>query len=131
MNDCDKYHHVSLHVPNGIDTGLVTPEYVNSISDHSMASCLLPIMNIKSGRTPISALWDSGASISLITFKAASQLKLKGKDVNLSVYKIGGTLENIPSYKYVLAIKDRNGNVVKINVFDIGKISKSLSPPIL
>ena len=129
INDCGIYHHVSLHVPNVNDTGLVTPGHVNSISEHGITSCLLPIMKIKSGQTPISALWDSGASISLITFKTASQLKLKGKDVNLSVYNIGGEIENILSYKYVLPIMDRNGNVVKITVFGIGKISKSLLPP--
>ena len=55
-------------------------------------------------------LWDGGATLSLITFKKAKQLKLNGQDIKLAVTKGGGKTKEIMSSKYELAIKDKDGN---------------------
>ena len=68
------YHHQTLH--DSQLTGVV-----NTVSEHNeeaSAGCLLPLMKIKSSGRNLTVLWDSGASISLITFERARELKVKG-----------------------------------------------------
>ena len=44
--------------------------------------CLLQIMQVKSGNsgeTIMNVFWDSGSKVTMITFKKAKQLRLKGE----------------------------------------------------
>ena len=99
INSCDKYHHTSLHQAhlNGVTlhASVLKSREQKGVSD----VCLLLIMKIFSGERELSVLFDSGASISLITFKMANSLGLKGSKTNLTVVKIGGEVEKIASFK--------------------------------
>ena len=81
INGCTMFHHPSLH--DILAAGRVNTICSNSKDDDRELStkCLLQIMKIRSNNHDLSVLWDSGASISLITFQKARELKLKGKDV--------------------------------------------------
>ena len=114
VDNCDKVHHTPLHVAKANGVTYRTNVYDETKSNTSQSICLLQIMKISSVGQELSVLWDSGASISLITFKAANQLGLKGKGMNLSVFKVGGEVERLASFRYVLPLTDKYGNIIKM-----------------
>ena len=83
-------------------------------------------MKIFSGERGLSVLFDSGASISLITFKMANSLGLKGSKTNLTVVKIGGEVEKIASFKYTLPLTEKSQRITNIDVYGIHKISNTI-----
>ena len=127
VDNCDMFHHASLHVSNVKGVTYHNNLIDDKISNISLSACLLQIMKIPSVGQDLTVLWDSGASVSLITFKAAKQLALKGKGMNLSVLKVGGEVERLSSFKYVLPLTDKHGNIININVYGIDKISNSVN----
>ena len=74
----------------------------------------------------VNVMWDCGATLSLITFKVAKKLGLKGKKVNLSIVKVGAKYENIDSYEYQLPLLDKSGQVNYFNVYGIDQISSEV-----
>ena len=71
-------------------------------------------------------LFDSGASISLITFEKAKELGLsKGEKQGLTVIKVGGAIEEISSCTYILPLVDKRNKVTRINVYGIENISSN------
>ena len=70
-------------------------------------------------------LWDSGSTLSFITFEYAKKLKLQGKPIRLEIASIGGITKYINSMQYSLYIKDERGIKVPIDVLGIDVISKS------
>ena len=66
---------------------------------------------------------DSGATFSLNTFKKAKQLYLIGEEISISVIKVGGEKETIPSYAYDLRLRDKSRRVIIFRVYGIDKIS--------
>ena len=76
----------------------------------------------------VNVLWDGGSTVSLITFSKAKELGLKGKQVHLSIVKVGGNKEEISSYLYDLPLKNRDGEVVILQVYGIDKVSTHLKP---
>ena len=83
-------------------------------------------MGISSDAIPsrkVNVLWDSGATFTLITFKKANQLNLIGENIGISVIKIGGEKETIPSYAYDLPLRDKSRQVITFRVYDVDKIS--------
>ena len=127
VGNCDRFHHPSLHAVNA-NVGTLNTKILdeNKKVNTWSSTCLLQIMKIPSVDQEISVLWDSGASISLVTFKAANQLGLKGNAVNLSIFKVGGQVEDLSSFRYVLPLTDVYGNIFKIHVYGIDKISNSV-----
>ena len=85
-------------------------------------------MGIKSseGAKELNVLWDSAASVSLITFSKAKELGLKERDVNLTMVKAGGAVENVKSAEYTLNLLDQQKNVIKFNVYGLPEISTKL-----
>ena len=81
-------------------------------------------MEVNSISSPLSILWDRGASISLITFQKARELKLKGKKIELLVAKVGGQVEKTSSFMHSLPLIDKNNKMVSINVYGIERISR-------
>lgn len=119
IDNCNMFHHPSLHE---------TSVNVNTIDTKGEScdntKCLLQIMKVRSVNGNLSVLWDSGASVSLITFRKAKELKLSGKEVQLSVVKVGGQSERIISSLYTLPLLDRNNNVIKVKVYGMECISR-------
>ena len=104
----------------------VKNEYLNENRNRYSGQCLLPLMEISSDTIPsrkVNVLWDSGATFSLITFKKADQLNLTGEEISISVIKVGGEKETIPSYVYDLPLRDKSGKVIIFRVYGIDKIS--------
>ena len=72
--------------------------------------------------------WILGSTISLITFKKAKQLGLKGKPVRLNVSKVGEVNEALCSYVYHLPLIDLYGNLFVFKVCGFETISGSVFP---
>lgn len=47
------------------------------------------ISKVYSNGTPLNTLWDPGSDFTLLTFSAACKLGLKGRDVDLTITKVG------------------------------------------
>ena len=65
------YHHEMLHQAYIEGVSFHTEDQVQNSSDEDCGSCLLQLMKIKPGTPhsiPLVVFWDSGATISLITF---------------------------------------------------------------
>ena len=124
VDSCKMYHHPLLHGAEVTATVYTVNSTSNGSNNVSSTTCLLPVMKVNSISGILSVLWDSGASISLITFEKARELKLKGKRVELSVAKVGGQIEKMSSFMYTLPLIDKGNRVVTINVYGIEKISR-------
>ena len=71
VDNCDRYHHHTLHAVNANVATLHTKILNENEKDDIWSStCLLQIMKIPSVDRELSVLWVSGASISLATFKS-------------------------------------------------------------
>ena len=75
----------------------------------------------------VNVLWDSGSTLSFITFDCAKHLNLHGKHVRLEATIIGGEIKTIESEEYTVYIKDAKGCKVPIKLFGINEISCTLS----
>ena len=94
-------------------------EYVNENKNRYSGQSLLSLMAI----SKVNVLWDSGATFNLTTFKKADQLNLICEEISISVVKVGGEEETIPSYAYDLPLRDKSGKVIIFRVYSIDKIS--------
>ena len=85
-------------------------------------------MEVKStSAQSVNILWDTAATVSLMTFKRAEELQLKpGKQVNLMLETTGGMIERVSSVLYQLPIKMYSGNVVTMGVYGIKRISTKI-----
>ena len=126
INNCGLYHHQSLHTVREENCNTLSRQYMNGLQNVPNV-CLLPLMKVRSINKELNVLWDSGASICLVTFKMASLLKLKGKEVELAVIKVGGEIEEIPSMLYSLPLMDKFNNITRIKAYGIEKISQDIS----
>ena len=75
----------------------------------------------------INCIFDSGATISLITFNKAAMLSLQGTEVMLTVTKVGGNQDKFLSYKYYLQLVDRKEEIVEFEVYGIDKMAKGIN----
>ena len=73
----------------------------------------------------VNVLWDSGSTISFITFDYAKRLKLQGNPVRLEIVTIGGTIKKVQSTQYSMYIKDEKGCKVPFEVLGIEVISNA------
>ena len=129
---CNRYHHCLLHedsrtggqvysldyrFPNNETRNnqflpsediLQTKEPVLSIDSKSTQGsdlCLLPLMNIPCKGKNLNVLWDTGASISLVTNEVAKELSLcKGTKRFLTLILVGGSIEEIQSNLYTVPL---------------------------
>lgn len=88
---------------------------------------ILIISKVKSNSIPLTTLWDPGANISLLTYESAKKLGLNGREVTLSVTKVGNTCECIQSKEYLLPLTDTDGKILKIKVYGMSKITADIS----
>ena len=120
---CGWYHHSLLH-----EATIAPVHSLDSKFEWASERCLLPLMNIQCKGKNINVLWDTGATISLITFKAANKLGLaKGAKRSLTVVKVGGNTEEMSSYAYVLPLKDEKNKIVFLHVYGVETISSNIN----
>ncbi|XP_028411085.1 uncharacterized protein LOC114533686 [Dendronephthya gigantea] len=87
---CAHYHHPLLHKSNTVNIGIA--------SLHENEEAMLPvttadIFGSNSLRKRGNVLFDSGAQVSLIRQETADNLKLKGKEISVTITKVGGQEE--------------------------------------
>ena len=111
---CEMYHHKTLHEAHtaGVVFHSVRGQnpHFNSENRKQTGPCLLSLMAIPSDSVPekqVNVLWDSGATLSLITFNKAKQLKLIGEEVKISVVKVGGEKQTLSSCVYDLPLRNK------------------------
>ncbi|KAK4322358.1 hypothetical protein Pmani_006872 [Petrolisthes manimaculis] len=68
-----------------------------------------------------------GSDITLVTHHVAEKLRLKGKDINLSMIKVGNVLENYSSKEYCIPLVDRSTQIWEIKAVGIDEISAKIS----
>ena len=125
VEQCEKMHHESIHEAH--KQGLVLRA---SNTDKDLeGACLLQLMRVTAASTKssdLTVLWDSGASLCLITFRKAASLKLKGHPTQLSIVKVGGKMEQISSFAYDVPLKDLYGGVKVVKAYGIDEISSKI-----
>jgi len=95
----------------------------------TMKICLLQIMQVRggiNGETPMNAFWDSGSKVTMITFKKAKELGLRGEKIKINIIKVGADRETIDSKLYEVPIHDRQGNLHYFKAFGISRISTAI-----
>ena len=125
MNGCTKPHNSTIHEAH--EQGLIL--HTTDRSEEDSATCILQIMKVDvvspNGET-INILWDSGASLCLVTFTKAKKLKLMGKPTELSLVKVGGVTEKVQSFVYNVPLKDKHGRKHVIKAYGIEEISSQI-----
>ncbi|XP_062602451.1 uncharacterized protein LOC134264167 [Saccostrea cucullata] len=123
---CGRFHHPFLH---GVIVNASAHHHsVNIVNEEQgKKGVILMISKIESGNIPLTTLWDPGANISLLTFESARKLGLKGREVTLSVTKVGNTSECIQSKEYLLPLTDMYGKVWQVKVYGMNKITADIS----
>jgi hypothetical protein len=121
-NGCGKFHHQSLHVKMNDSVYFTDPPGIPGFS------CIFPIMKVGIGSRSeyANVLWDTCASVCLITESKARKLELRGSPSKLSIITVGGVENCIDSTKYKLPLRDLNGKTFFIDVYSINKISDQI-----
>lgn len=127
-DSCKYYHHPLLH---GADFELLKGS-MNSLTSDSACSTILPVITVTCSNPHTDAIYDanvlidSGSQLSVISESLACKLCLQGRNVSLTIGKVGGDEEIVNSTLYKIHIKS-NDNHVKyaVNVVSLPKISDS------
>ena len=120
---CELYHHPLLHPSKsvGVATSMI-PQ-----------SSMLPVVTVRmTGTNGLEkkglVLIDSGAQISLIKNETASVLGLKGKDVYITIAKVGGDEESIATKEYKVPVSSvMGGQSYSIRAVGIPNISENVA----
>ena len=127
VNGCERGHHASLHSAEISEVTFNTEGRTDSSLSNHCCMIVMPLSTQNSER--LNVLWDTAATISLITFSAAEKLKLKPKmEVNLTLEKTGGVVENIKSSLYEVPLHTQCGKREWLEVYGITKISTKINP---
>ena len=131
IDNCNQPHHDLLH-----EACTSVSSYTSYHGTHNKVKgtedVLLQIQKIRckqrNGRYDnINVLWDSGSTVSFITFKKARNLKLRSLEkVNMHITKVGGCSEIVVSERFQLTVIDNINNNIQLNVFGIDKISNDI-----
>ena len=81
------------------------------------------VSTVFSNGLPLVTLWDPGSDMTIITHEMASKLRLKGKDVSISITKVGNKTETIDSKEYSLTLTDKYGNLIDIKAYGMKEIT--------
>ena len=119
---CNKFHHHVSH-PAFIEGCLYHIGISNVINIDRKDNIILMISTVLSNSQPLTTFWDPGSNTSLITKRAANLLGLKGKTITLSITKAGNETTTSESKEYKLPLKDLNGNIWTITVYEMMEIT--------
>ena len=88
---------------------------------------LLMVSSVDSKQGKLTTLWDPGANMSLITHRAARRLGLSGKEITLSLTKVGNSCETVCSKEYVVPLYDKTGKVWNVRACGIEEVTADLN----
>ncbi len=98
---CTAFHHPLLHQSKKATVGVaLTNENQEAVLPIISANICGPNRMFKRGNV----LLDSGAQISLVKQETAESLGLKGKDVSITITKVGGVDENVKTKVYKVPV---------------------------
>ena len=127
---CKRMHHPTLHerAPDKHEVHEENLNHVTESEEHHIdkSVCLLQLMQLPAGEgidTSINVMWDSGATVSMITFTKAKEMGLTGTKTNITIVKIGCERETVQSKAYDVPVHDIQGNIEFFNAYGIDKIS--------
>ena len=95
---------------------------VNSLCSRDDVLLLAQEVRLQTGHQ-CTALWDSGSTISLITFDLASRLALDGEACQLSLGGVGANCTVVNTKLYSIGLLDKNGGVYQMHAFGIDRIT--------
>ena len=122
---CGKPHHPILHtlfVQNAF-----TSQLQGSNNLLSREGVLLMIGHMRSKGQKVATLWDPGSNLTMITHRMANKLGLRGKDVSLTVTKVGNSTEQLDSKIYKVPITDLTGTEWTIEACGINEITSDIT----
>ena len=127
IDRCNEIHHPTLHHDDENEGGSHTEASLhqydidndtesqqNHVSDTERSPgckcyCLLQLMQVQVGPPPnstINVMRDSGATVSMVTFKKARKLVLNGSKAKNNIVKVGGHKQSINSEIYDVPLYD-------------------------
>ena len=113
---CSKPHHSLLHIDR-------FGSHAMAINQKQKESVLLMLGKTTSKGVSLNILYDTGATLSLISKHAAKLLGLKGSDISLSITKVGNSTDIQESKEYMVPLKCTNGKICDVNVCEIDEIT--------
>lgn len=81
-------------------------------------------VDFKQGK--LTTLWDPGANISLTTQRAARRLGLVGKEITLTLTKVGNSCQTVCSKEDVVPLYDKSKNEWKVRACGIEEVTASI-----
>ena len=100
----------------------------SSNCNNQKGHCLLQLMKLVAGNGngTINVMWDSGATVSMITFKKANELELNGTKTKITIVKVGGEKQVVDSRLYEVPIFDAVGKIEHFKAYGIQQISSPI-----
>ena len=120
---CGKSHHPLIHDAFSSNLPANAPQSRPVTHLNFSDSLLLPIGIVHCNSHPICTLYDSGATLSIVTHEMAKKLQLPGRDVELTIIKVGNVVETIKSKIYTMTLVDYYGYKWPINVCGMESIT--------
>ena len=118
----NKFLHHIMHRANAPNAPVSNTPVSNNFL--SRAGHMLMISSVKCNSSTVNLLWDGGSDVSLITQKKANELGLTGRDVQISITKVGNVVECLASKEYNVPLVDLEGNTYNVNCCGIDEITK-------
>ena len=122
---CGRRHHPLLHKGDNTSTAEFRATTVHNVLAENNPT-LLAISMVRCNDKNVTILWDSGSDISLITHNAAARLDLCGRDVNLSIVRVGNNPAILKSKIYNVPLVDLDGRTHAICAFGMDEITSCL-----
>ncbi|XP_064105892.1 uncharacterized protein LOC135215277 [Macrobrachium nipponense] len=122
---CGRPHHPILH--SLFVQNYFTSRVQGSNNLLSREGVLLMIGHMQSKGQKVATLWDTGSNLTMITHRMANKLGLKGKDVSLTVTKVGNSTELFDSKVYNVPITDLTGTEWTIEACGINEITSDIA----
>ena len=113
-SQCPYYHHPLLH--GAIQSTVATVTSVINNQKALLPVVLVDIVGSGCHLKRANALLDSGAQISLIRSSVAEDLKLKGRDIVITITKVGGQEEELSTKSYqvrIRSLEDRSAHAIQ------------------
>ena len=106
---CKSFHHPLLH--NGSPNSAVAISSVTNDGEAMLPIIVPEILGTNQASRQGNVLLDSGAQISRIRSSVAEELRLKGKDVTITIAKVGGEEEKITTKMFRVRVRSLESKV--------------------
>ena len=120
---CDKAHHPVLHEAH---VAGISFHHARNRSKGDLSTTLLMVSRIDCISCSYNAVLDPCSNLSLITHRAARKLNLKGRDITMSITKVGNVTDVITTKEYTVSVRDKDNKIWTIQVYGIDEVTSNL-----